>query len=305
MINIQEIVQLLSDKNADNIICRKFDLKPKNIAMFIAALANTSKEYGYIVIGTSKNEEGYNINGISRSFRVDGVIQAAVKQLSYQPIVDHQMCMINDKNICIIRVKKYEHDIFIDEKNESKVNEKDALIRALYLASIKLQSNSLYKDVTEDQRNDFIRDLLETGGYQVKDQTRRGISNSGKASGEVDIFIHENGFPVTIIEALNLRSLDKTYLDNHIDKIYKYDTLGNRFNVVLSYVMVKDFGDFWIKYCEHVKLHNYPHRFIGADESVDTEYDYSDIRFMITKHNRSGKETLLYHMCVKIPDVST
>lgn len=304
MIDIQEIAQLLNDKNADNIVCRKFDLKPKNIAMFIAAMANTPKEYGYIIIGVSKNEEGYNINGISRSFKVDGVIQAAIKLLSYQPVVYHQMIMFNEKNICIIRVKKNEHDIFINEKDESKVNEKDALIRALYLACIKLQSNSLYRNVTEDQRNDFIRDLLETGGYQVRDQTRRGISNSGKASGEVDIFIHENGFPITIIEALNLSSLDTTYLDTHIDKIYKYDTLGNRFNIVLSYVMAKDFENFWIKYGEHVKSHNYPYGFIGVDESVDTEYDYSDIRFMVTKHNRSGKETLLYHMCVKIPRVT-
>lgn len=301
MINIQEILKLLSDENADNIICRKFDFKPNNIAMFIAAMANTSKEYGYIIIGASRNEKGYSINGISRSFKVGGVIQAAIKQLSYQPVVEYQMFMINGKNVCIIRVKRNEHDIFLDKKNELEVNEKEALIRDLYLACVKLQSNSLYKDVTEDQRNDFIRDLLETSGYQVKDQTRRGISNSGKAAGEVDIFIHVNGFPLTLIEALNLSSLDKRYLDTHIDKIYKYDTLGNCFNVVLSYVMVKDFQSFWTKYCDHVKLHDYPYKLIGVDENADGEYEYSDIRFMITKHNRSGKETLLYHICVRIP----
>jgi hypothetical protein len=68
--------------------------------------------------------------------------------------------------------------------------------------------------------------------------------------------------------------------------------------------MVKDFESFWKKYCEHIKLHNYPYMFVGADECIDREYDYSDIRFMITKHNRSGKETLLYHMCVKILGVT-
>ena len=105
----------------------------------------------------------------------------------------------------------------------------------------------------------------------------------------------------SLIEALNLSSLDKRYLDTHIDKIYKYDTLGNCFNVVLSYVMVKDFQSFWTKYCDHVKLHDYPYKLIGVDENADGEYEYSDIRFMITKHNRSGKETLLYHICVRIP----
>ncbi len=47
---------------------------------------------------------------------------------------------------------------------------------------------------------------------------------------------YEHGFPVTIIEALNLNSLNKAYLDKHIDKIYNYDTAGNKFNTIIEQI---------------------------------------------------------------------
>lgn len=300
MIDNSDIIDLLSNKNADNVICRQFGLKPSNIAMFIAAMSNTSQKYGYIIIGVTKNETGYTINGISSSLKIGNIIQAAISKLDYQPIITHKMHTIENKNICVISVKKHANNVFIKSKEHIRKDKREELIHALYLACVKLQSNLMYTDVTEDQRNDFIRDLLETGGYQVKDQTRRGASNTGKSAGEVDLFIQNAGLPITIIEALNLKSLDTSYLDMHINKIYKYDTLGNSFNIVLSYVSIKDFENFWKKYCSHVKQHDYPYKLIDIDEQVDVEYNYSDIRVMVTKHNRNGKETLLYHMCVKM-----
>lgn len=304
MINMKEVMQLLNDKDADNIICRKFDFKPNNIAMFIAAMASTASKYGYIVIGASKDTEGYSINGISKSIKIDGVIRTALKQLSDQPNVKFQMSIINGKNVWIIYVEKSEKDIFMGGRepigNTSAGCSKDKLLRDIFLACVKLQRNNLYRNVSEDERNDYLRDLLETNGYHVKDQTRQGVSNSGKASGEIDILIQDNGLPLAIIEALNLSSLNRSYLNMHLDKIYKYDTLGNAFNFVLSYVKVADFGVFWSKYCQHIKEHIYPYKLISIDESIDNEYKYSDIRLVVTKHNRNGRETLLYHICIKI-----
>ncbi len=50
-------------------------------------------------------------------------------------------------------------------------------------------SNVTYrKDSTENSINDYFRDTLSLMGYsEVKDQTRHGISTSGKDAGEVDI----------------------------------------------------------------------------------------------------------------------
>jgi hypothetical protein len=302
LININEVIELLKSPNSNNLICRSLEFRPQNLAMFIANLSNLSNDYGYIVIGASKNRDSYLINGVSTGFRIDKPIKKAMDLLSEQPIIDYGQFTIYDKNVFIIKVNNIINSNFFksDQKIES---EPELFIRDLYLACIKLQARRIYVNATEDERNDFITDILETNGYRLKDQTRRGSSAAGKSSGEVDIFVEKNGFPFTIIEALNLKSLNTSYLNTHLDKIYSYDTTGNKFNVCLSYVRVKDFGTFWGKYCTHVKEHKYPVMLISSDEDIDKDYPFSDIRFMRTTHNRSGKITYLYHLCVKIHDL--
>lgn len=302
MININEVIELLQSPNSNNLICRALEFRPQNLAMFIANLSNSSNAYGYIVIGATKNRDTYLINGISTGFRIDMSIKKAMDLLSEQPIIDYGQFTIYDKNVFIIKVNKINNSNFF-KPDQNIESESELFIRDLYLACIKLQARRIYVNATEDERNDFIADLLETNGYRLKDQTRRGSSAAGKSSGEVDIFVEKNGFPFTIIEALNLESLNTNYLNKHLDKIYSYDTTGNKFNVCLSYVRVKDFGAFWEKYCAHVKEHKYPVKHISSDEDIDKDYSFTDIRFMRTTHNRSGKITYLYHLCVKIHDL--
>jgi len=301
MIDINEVLQLLEEPASKSLICRELEFRPQNLAMFIATLSNMTDEYGYIVIGASKNTDKYSINGISTGFKIDEPIKRALGLLSEQPKIDFGCLTIDGKNIYAIKVKKITNDIFF-KSTQNTESQADLFIRDLYLACIKLQARKLYVNVTEDERNDFIVDLLETNGYRLKDQTRRGSSAAGKSSGEVDIFVEKNGMPFTIIEALNLDSLNTTYLDTHLDKIYYYDTAGNAFNVCLSYVKVRDFGSFWDKYCDHVKKHVYPVMLISSNINADKDYSYSDIRFMTTTHNRSGKTTHLYHIGVKIQE---
>jgi hypothetical protein len=301
VIDFNEVLQLLQSQESKNLICRDLEFRPQNLAIFIAALSNMPEEYGYIVIGVGKNSEKYSINGISAGFRIDEPIKRALGLLSEQPIIDFGRITIDGKNIYAIKVKKIKSSIFL-KSTQNIESQPDLFIRDLYLACIKLQARKLYVNATEDERNDFIADLLETNGYRLKDQTRRGSSAAGKSSGEVDIFIEKNGLPFTIIEALNLDSLNTSYLNTHLDKIYSYDTAGNLFNVCLSYVKIKDFGSFWDKYCAHVRKHEYPVMLISSDMNADKDYSYSDIRFMTTTHNRSGKTTYLYHICVKIQE---
>lgn len=63
---------------------------------------------------------------------------------------------------------------------------------------------------------------------------------------------------------------------------------------------VKDFGAFWDKYVEHIETYNYPYKLIDIDKSIRDEYDYADIRYIKTIHNRNGKKTTLDHICLKI-----
>lgn len=191
------------------------------------------------------------------------------------------------------------------DRKISIINQDDAIINKmigdLLAACVKLQGNYIYYKATENQRNDYIRDILDTAGYDVKDQTRRGLSSGGKDAGEIDILIKKNDFPVTIIEALNLDSLNTTYLDDHIDKIYNYDTAGDKFNIILSYVTVENFADFCNKYNEHIKSYNFPFDMISMEKNVVFDnISYPDIRVMKTVHNRNGGETMLFHICVLI-----
>lgn len=188
----------------------------------------------------------------------------------------------------------------IQESKKETVS-KEVILYDLLAGCAKLQSNSMYFSATEDCRNDYIRDMLKTAGYDVKDQTRRGISSSGKGVGEVDILVEEDGLPVTIVEALNLDCVNTSYLDMHIDKIYGYDMVGNMFNIILSYVSVSNFSEFCEKYFEHIKEHQYPYPLISADNSfMVEEFPYSDIRVMKTVHNRNNCDTVLYHVCMLI-----
>lgn len=192
-------------------------------------------------------------------------------------------------------------NVMKERGREKRKNSKETILNDLLSACVKLQSNATYYARSENQRNDFIRDLLKMAEYDVIDQGRRGLSSIGKCPGEVDILIEEDGLPVTIIEALNLDSLKANYLDNHIDKIYRYDTVGNMFNIILSYVSVFDFSKFCEKYSKHIKEYQYIYPLKSVDDEFMIEkFPYSDIRVMKTLHNRNGCETILYHVCVLI-----
>jgi hypothetical protein len=147
------------------------------------------------------------------------------------------------------------------------------------MACVKLQGNHLYRTASEDDRNGYIKDILQTVGFTTKDQTRWGVSNTGKSAGEVDILIEDNNHPYSIIEALNLASLDSNYLNLHIDKIFKYDTTGLPNNFILSYVTAKDFASFWEKYKKHINEHNYQYRL----EAIDYKIEYETL---VIIHNR-------------------
>jgi len=190
----------------------------------------------------------------------------------------------------------------IEEKGlEKRKNRAAAILHDLLSACVKLQSNATYYTALEDQRNDYIRDLLKMAKYDVVDQTRKGTSSAGKRAGEIDILIEEDELPVTVIEALNLDSLKTQYLDEHLDRIYKYDTAGNEFNIILLYVSAANFGAFCEKYFNHIK--EYPHTYplISAGDKVEVDdFPYSNIRVMKTLHNRNDHTTILYHVCVSI-----
>lgn len=187
---------------------------------------------------------------------------------------------------------------------KSKIAEENSeakFISDLFLDCVQLQQNSSSRVMQENERNDFLRSLLTSAKYTVLDQSRRGKSLMGKDAGEVDLLIQKNGYPITIVEALNLKSFNTSYLDNHLDKIFGYDVSGNEFNVILVYVTVEDFNEFCKKYSKHIREHEYPYSFKSIEDNLQiAECNYSDIRVMRTIHDRNGIDVNLYHICMLI-----
>ena len=164
---------------------------------------------------------------------------------------------------------------------------------------IEMQSNKMYTEASEDERNTFIASILTAKNWVVKDQTRRGKSHQGKSAGELDIFITlQNGEPFAVIEALNLKSLDKHYINLHLTKIFGYDTVGLKQNLILIYSSAMKFDDLWTKYCSHITEVNYPYKYLRDNERDD--YILPEIRLRETIHLRQGMEVSLFHMMVNM-----
>lgn len=299
MINEDEVKTILNDSAVDNVICHKFEFRPTLIAPDIKRLANIVEDYGYIIIGVFFSGDKYIINGVARGAPIQDVVNKALEQLTVKPQIETCSVNIKGKNIYVIKVQKIIEgtSLLTDRLNDESITQ---FIDQLYDICIKLQSNAKYIDATEDERNDYVRDMLEQSGYMIKDQTRRGLSTTGASSGKVDIYVEKDRVSFTIIEALILSSMDTAYLAKHLNKIYTYDTTGNLFNVCLVYAELKNFASFWEKYCNFVKSFKYPYQLISCDDTLDSEYEGSEIKIMSTTHNRSGIPTKLYHICVKI-----
>lgn len=120
-------------------------------------------------------------------------------------------------------------------------------------------NNILYNQNTQENNiNDYIRDLLKAKGYrQVLDQTRHGLSSTGKDAGSVDLLLSKDEREVAIIEAFRLSSIDTSVIKDHIDKaVTNYNALGTP-TFLLVYAGSPNFGDLWSRFLIHLSGYNF------------------------------------------------
>ena len=291
--------ELLSTTSSKNLVGIGMELKPYELALLMLQALNNSEEYGYVVMGVTKLIDCYTVDGVSHTIihSIKEPIETALNLISFEIEVECGNIIIDGSNIFVIMLKNSVKTLSLEF---TKDGSQEAFIKNLVRACLNLQARKLYSNSSEDERNDYIGDILGAIGYTVKDQTRRGSSPTGKDSGEIDIFVSRDGLPFTVVEAMNLDSVDTSYINKHLDKLFSYDTSGNKFNVCLSYVKVADFASFWGKYSVHVSNYSYPSPILSSDTSIDDEYGYSELKIMKTNHSRSGRTVNLYHICVRI-----
>lgn len=177
--------------------------------------------------------------------------------------------------------------------------EKLELLPALLDASRYLQGISKSIQLYEDSRNDFITALLTSKGVVVKDQSRWGVSATGKTIGRPDFRVFN---PVSgeeaVVEAFNLASLATREIDLHLKKLFNYDASGLERNFVLVYCDTEKFTGLWQKYLDHIPQIQFEHRLsIGPEEQDST---HTETRLARAVHIRSDRETEVFHIFINM-----
>lgn len=170
----------------------------------------------------------------------------------------------------LIRKTFYFVDDSVPEKVESYVSNQErlkadiasaqAVLKDLLQIGERICLNQTFNASSlENSMNDYFRDMLLAKGYdETKDQTRHGMSASGKDAGEVDILLTHNGKEIAIFEGLKLESVRTSYIDEHIDKaIINYNALGTA-TFIVAYVSAGNFESFWERYSNHVQNYDFP-----------------------------------------------
>lgn len=197
----------------------------------------------------------------------------------------------------------------VKTKPKEVIRQDDLFIECILSAIIKLAQNQLYhqEQKSENRRNDYIRDILDMplrqNGYELRDQTRTGISASGKNPGEADMVIYsEEGLPCTYIEALNLNRVDLTYIFEHIDRLFKYDQIGVSTYFILVYVSVDDFSKFIREYRQKVQLWRGEEIFLLKENDYHKgnlrQYHFRHVKNLKFTYVASNYELDIYHILV-------
>lgn len=163
-----------------------------------------------------------------------------------------------------------------------------------------LCNNSNYNSQSsENAINDYVRDMLKIKEYsEVMDQTRHGISSTGKDAGSVDILVSKDGKEIAIYEGLKLNSINTGYIDQHIQKaIINYNGLGTA-TFIVAYVSTSNLELFYDKYLEYIDDYNFEIEKINHLE--DQTYPNASVRVASINLSRDGYAFPLYFVAVRI-----
>ena len=182
-----------------------------------------------------------------------------------------------------------------------------SLLKSVVYALQVMQRDKTYYDSDENARNRFVSANLNAQLKETDllcfDQLPGGSSPKGKAPGERDIVIkNENEQEVLIYEGLNLTGINKTRIDEHIDKMLRnYNPQGQPYNILVVYLECgpDKFKDITDKYKEHIADHS-PESFscIGKPHDVSIEGEF--IRCMKMQYKTGELYFTIYHIIVRM-----
>ncbi|MDC5852969.1 hypothetical protein [Vibrio europaeus] len=157
----------------------------------------------------------------------------------------------------------------------------------------------------ENAINDWFTSLfnqrMASFSIELSDQARIGSAESDKNVGETDGLIRDsNNSSISMFEALNLKYIDKTVINKHLNKITKYDRESVSSIFIVSYCYFDKFTDKVNDYCEHIKKEQY-----NGFDVIDTKKHKlerleraSEYYCTVESRFRGGKEIFIYHLLI-------
>jgi len=160
------------------------------------------------------------------------------------------------------------------------------------------------KEDSEDYNNDYIRDMLDSKQYEVRDQTREGSSMSGAGAGELDLVVEDQGVLFSLIEAMKLNSVDTNYINGHYTKLLdNYNPLEVKRTFLISYYYGANFLSWWGRYKQHIAnlninsitRHNYT-----SSQIVEHPTDFGSVKKLHHHLESNGEHSLCTHLAIRL-----
>ena len=183
-----------------------------------------------------------------------------------------------------------------------KQADKPNILNDLLIVCSQLQGNIMGIKKKEDDRNAFVNVGLKNRMIKSSDQSRWGVSESGKQAGEIDIKIEsKEGATIGIFEGMNLSSVNSEKITTHFNKLFGYDPNGLSENYLVTYSDSKNFLSFYTRYSKFIHKINSKYELIKPFEDISHLHSHgNEIRVGLTTYLRQKRLSRIYHIFVNL-----
>lgn len=195
---------------------------------------------------------------------------------------------------------------YFSTSESSKTNK---LLNVILDACYKTQDTKIFHDNKDENiRTKQILDLLGSKNeYITESQLPTGKSSTGKNIGSCDgLILDIKSNEEYYVEALNLYSFDKKYLETHVNKLeFNYDFKGLPIKFVLVYCNLKEnkFENFVANYKNFIENElTFHYNKTKIEEEIPKFNKFAESRIFYSTHIREKKNVHLYHILLKFSE---
>lgn len=236
------------------------------------------------------------------------IVELQKNSVSKDLLQSFKNSLINIRSVGAYELPLITPDIVNDKRNLNDFifNE---LVQAAKVMTVK--QDAIRKNPHEDRFNDLFLAALklrfQIWGWSIHDQPRTGISPNKVNAGEADITIQAGGIDIALLEGFILRGMDKSVIENHIQKIFGYNNYLKRYYIIIYFKgPPKNFTSTWEAYKANVSNISFEEKY-KLDKNklftnlVDEYNDVTHLELAKTYHGDRGKIEI-FHMMIDLSE---